>query len=115
MKGRVLVVDDEKNMGLVIGAMLDRAGFEVICFQDPKEALDLIESEELDAVITDLYMPGFGGMEVLAHAKRHQPQVPVVMITAFGTVESAVNALFASFTRLDASVHIVGGFAKTFA
>ncbi len=93
MKGRVLVVDDEKNMGLVIQAMLERAGFEVLCFSDAREAVDAIESEELDTIVTDLYMPGFGGMEVLEHAKRHQSQVPVVMITAFGTVESAVNAL----------------------
>ncbi len=93
MKGRVLVLDDEKNMVLVISAMLERAGFEVMAFQEPRAALEVIESEELDAVITDLYMPGVGGMEVLTHAKRFQPQVPVVMITAFGTVESAVNAL----------------------
>ena len=93
MKGRVLVVDDEKNMGLVIQAMLDRAGFEVLCFSDAREAVDAIESEELDAIVTDLYMPGAGGMEILEHAKRHQSQVPVVMITAFGTVESAVTAL----------------------
>ncbi len=93
MKGRVLVVDDEKNMGLVIQAMLDRAGFEVLCFSDAREAADAIESEELDAIVTDLYMPGFGGLEMLGHAKRHQSQVPVVMITAFGTVESAVTAL----------------------
>jgi two-component system response regulator AtoC len=93
MKGRVLVVDDEKNMGLVIQAMLERAGFEVLCFSDAREAVDAIESEELDTIVTDLYMPGFGGMEILQHAKRHQSQVPVVMITAFGTVESAVTAL----------------------
>jgi two-component system, NtrC family, response regulator AtoC len=93
MKGRVLVVDDEKNMGLVIQAMLERAGFEVLCYSDAREALDAIASEELDAVVTDLYMPGVGGMELLEHARRHQSQVPVVMITAFGTVESAVTAL----------------------
>ncbi|MBS1961035.1 MAG: sigma-54-dependent Fis family transcriptional regulator [Bdellovibrionales bacterium] len=93
MKGRVLVVDDEKNMGLVIQAMLDRAGFEVICFSEASDAIEAIEGEELDAIVTDLYMPGFGGMEILEHARRHQSQVPVVMITAFGTVESAVNAL----------------------
>jgi DNA-binding NtrC family response regulator len=93
MNGRVLVVDDEKNMGLVIQAMLDRAGFEVLCFSEAREAADAIESEELDAIVTDLYMPGVGGMEILEHARRHQPQVPVVMITAFGTVESAVTAL----------------------
>lgn len=93
MKGRVLVVDDEKNMGLVIQAMLERDGFEVVFFQESGEALSAIESEELDVVVTDLYMPGHGGMEILGHCKRHQPQVPVVMITAFGTVESAVTAL----------------------
>src|SRR4051812_44708332 len=93
MKGRVLVVDDEKNMGLVIQAMLERAGFEVLGYSDAREAVDAIETEELDTIVTDLYMPGFGGMEILDHAKRHQSQVPVVMITAFGTVESAVTAL----------------------
>lgn len=93
MKGRVLIVDDEKNMGLVIQAMLERAGFEVLCFFDASEAAASIESEELDAVVTDLYMPGVGGMEILKHVKMHQPETPVVMITAFGTVESAVTAL----------------------
>ncbi len=93
MTGRVLVVDDEKNMGLVIQAMLERAGFEVLCFFEAAEAAEAIEGEELDAVVTDLYMPGMGGMELLKHVKMHQPEVPVVMITAFGTVESAVAAL----------------------
>jgi two-component system response regulator AtoC len=93
VKGRILVVDDEKNMGLVIHAMLERAGFEVLGFQDSDQALEAIESEDLDVIVTDLYMPGAGGMEILAHAKKHQPRVPVVMITAFGTVESAVSAL----------------------
>jgi DNA-binding NtrC family response regulator len=93
MKGRVLVVDDEKNMGLVIQATLERAGFEVLYFHDSREAMEAVESDDLDAIVTDLHMPGFGGMEVLAHARTHRPQVPVVMITAFGTVESAVSAL----------------------
>jgi DNA-binding NtrC family response regulator len=93
MKGRVLVVDDERNMGMVIQATLERADFEVLYFHDSKEAAEAIESDDLDAVVTDLHMPGFGGMEILAHARKHQPQVPVVMITAFGTVESAVSAL----------------------
>jgi DNA-binding NtrC family response regulator len=93
MKGRVLVVDDERNMGLVIQATLERAGFEVLYFHESKDAMEAIESDDLDAIVTDLHMPGFGGMEVLAHARAHRPQVPVVMITAFGTVESAVSAL----------------------
>lgn len=93
MKGRVLVVDDEKNIGFVIQAMLEREGFEVLLYQDSAPALEAIESEELDAVVTDLYMPGPGGMEILDFCRTHQPGLPVVMITAFGTVESAVAAL----------------------
>lgn len=93
MKGRVLVVDDEKNIGIVVQAMLERAGFEVLVFQESSHAMETIESEELDAVVTDLYMPGPGGMEILDFCKKTRPDLPVVMITAFGTVESAVGAL----------------------
>jgi len=93
MKGRVLVVDDEKNIGIVVQAMLERAGFEVLLFQESASALETIESEDLDAVVTDLYMPGPGGMEILDFCKTSRPDLPVVMITAFGTVESAVAAL----------------------
>lgn len=91
--GRVLVVDDEKNIGLVIETMLDRAGFEVVTFSDSQAALDAIKDEEFDAVITDLYMPGADGMEVLNLCKAIAPPPPVIMITAFGTVDAAVAAL----------------------
>ena len=93
LQGRVLVIDDEKNITFVVQAMLERAGFEAIVFNDSTEALDALSSEEVDAIITDLYMPGQGGMEVLEACQKNYPQVPVVIITAFGTVESAVNAL----------------------
>ena len=93
MKGRVLVVDDEKNITLVIAAMLERAGFEAIIYNDSVEALATIDSEEIDTVVTDLYMPGPDGMEILKHCQLNHPQLPVVIITAFGTVESAVSAL----------------------
>ncbi len=93
MLGRVLVVDDEKNITFVIQAMLERAGFEAVVFNDSVEALDAIASEDVDVVVTDLYMPGPGGMEILDFCHKNQPQVPVVVITAYGTVESAVTAL----------------------
>ena len=93
MQGRVLVVDDEKNITVVIQAMLERAGFEVITFNDSAEALEAISSEDIDLVITDLYMPGLGGMEILEYCQKNMSQLPVVMITAYGTVESAVDAL----------------------
>jgi two-component system response regulator AtoC len=96
-KGRILVVDDEKNITFVIRAMLEKSGYEALVFNDSAEAIQGIDesvgAEDLDAVVTDLYMPGPGGMDILEHCKREHPQLPVVIITAFGTVEAAVSAL----------------------
>lgn len=93
MAGRVLVVDDEKNITFVIQAMLKKADIEAIAFNESAEALEAVQSEDVDAVITDLYMPGPGGMEILEYCQKNYPQLPVVIITAYGTVESAVSAL----------------------
>ena len=93
MLGRALIVDDEKNISFVIQAMLERASFETIVFNDSSEALEAIATEDIDVVITDLYMPGQGGMEILDYCQKNHPQLPVVIITAYGTVESAVSAL----------------------
>lgn len=93
MKGKVLVVDDEKNITLVVQAMLERAGLEALVFNDSKDALQAIPEGDFHAVITDLYMPGANGMEILRQVQATRPRVPVVVITAFGTVEAAVSAL----------------------
>jgi len=93
VSGRVLVVDDEKNITLVIQAMLEKAGYEAAVFNDSIEAVESIENEDPDVIVTDLHMPGKGGMEILEYCQKNFPQLPVVIITAFGTVESAVAAL----------------------
>jgi nitrogen regulation protein NR(I) len=93
VQGRVLVVDDEKNITFVIQAMLEKAGFEAIVFNHSSEALEALSSEDIDLVITDLYMPGPGGMEILEYCQKNFSQLPIVIITAYGTVESAVSAL----------------------
>lgn len=93
VQGRVLVIDDEKNITFVVQAILERAGYEAIIFNDSAEALESIGTDDVDMIITDLYMPGPGGMEILEFCQRNFPQLPVVIITAYGTVESAVNAL----------------------
>jgi DNA-binding NtrC family response regulator len=93
MNGRVLVVDDEKNLTLVLKEILSRAGFEVLAFNDPEKALESLESEPLDAVITDLAMPGKDGFAILDFCRKFRPEVPVILLTAFGTVDSAVAAL----------------------
>jgi len=91
--GRVLVVDDEKNITFVIQAMLEKVGYEAAIYVDSREALESLQDEDPDVVITDLHMPGPGGMEILEHCQKNFPQLPVVVITAYGTVESAVSAL----------------------
>ncbi|MEK6706210.1 MAG: sigma-54 dependent transcriptional regulator [Bdellovibrionota bacterium] len=93
MSGKVLVIDDEKNITLVIQAMLERAGFKAAVFNDSRTAIKSIEGLAPDLVITDLYMPGTGGMDVLEYCQKNHHQLPVVIITAYGTIEAAVQAL----------------------
>ncbi len=90
---RVLVVDDEKNITLVVQAMLERAGFQVTALNDSSRVAETLDEEEFHAVLSDLQMPGLGGMEILAHCKAEYPELPVVILTAYGTVENAVQAL----------------------
>ena len=90
---KVLIVDDELNMRLVLAAMLKKEGYEVSSAADGSEALDILKSGGIDAVITDLKMPNIDGMELLGRMSDKFPEVPVVMITAHGTVATAVEAL----------------------
>jgi len=87
LKAKVLVLDD------VLKAILEKREYEVVGFTDAKEALDALRNEKFDAAITDLYMPEIDGMAFLQEVKRLYPGLPVVMITAFGTVDSAVDAI----------------------
>lgn len=92
----MLVVDDEKNITIVVEAILAKDGFEVVVFNDSRQAiqaLDPAKNERWDTVVTDLYMPGISGMDILRYCQTHRAHVPVVVITAYGTVESAVAAL----------------------
>jgi len=94
-RARILVADDEPNLRRVLSAMLRRDGHEVIQATDGAEAVELITTggSELDVVITDLRMPSVDGMGVLRHAAKTFPQVPVIMITAYGSVGQAVEAI----------------------
>lgn len=91
--GSVLVLDDERNIVTVLKAILEKRNFTVEGFTDPREALDALRSHKFDAAVTDLYMPDIDGMAFLEESKRLYPGLPVVMITAFGTVDSAVDAI----------------------
>ncbi len=88
---KILVADDEQNLRRVLVAMLRRDGHEVVQAASGLEAIDRLA--EVDVVITDLRMPGADGMEVLRTASKNYPQTPVIMITAYGSVGQAVEAI----------------------
>jgi two-component system NtrC family response regulator len=89
----ILIVDDEKNYLVVLEALLVDAGYEVITSDNTTEALEITMSHDLDLVITDMRMPGPDGMEFLAQLRSRQPDPPVIMMTAYATVEKAVEAM----------------------
>ncbi len=89
----ILVVDDEKNYLVVLDALLTAEGYEVITVDNAKDALKHITDSDVDLVITDMKMPGMDGMELLKESKRINPDIPVIMMTAYGTIEMAVEAM----------------------
>jgi DNA-binding NtrC family response regulator len=89
---RVLVADDELNMRRVLEAILRREGYEVVTAANGAEALAAM-NRTVHTVITDLKMPGLDGMGLLRKLQTEYPEVPVVMITAHGSVENAVEAV----------------------
>jgi nitrogen regulation protein NR(I) len=90
---QILVADDEPNLRRVLSAQLHRDGYEVIAVEDGQAALEALTLHHVDVVITDLRMPRIDGMELLRHVTETYPDVPVIMITAHGTVDTAVEAL----------------------
>ena len=90
---RILVVDDEESLRRVTQLRLEAAGYHVNAVPDGFQALDLLAKEGFDLVLTDLKMPGMTGIELLKRIREDYPDVVVILITAFGTVESAVEAV----------------------
>jgi nitrogen regulation protein NR(I) len=90
---QILVVDDEANLRRVLAAQLGREGYEVHLAEDGEQGLAFLRDHHIDLVITDLRMPKIDGMELLRVALRENPQLPVVLLTAHGTVDNAVEAL----------------------
>src|SRR5688572_11615747 len=90
---QILVVDDEPNLRRVLSAQLVRDGYDVHTAEDGEEGLSMLREHHIDMVITDLKMPKVDGMELLRRALKLDPDMPVVIITAHGTVDNAVEAL----------------------
>ncbi len=93
---RILLVDDEPNLRKVLGALLEQAGYEVHAEADGEQALRRVRTAPrgtFDAVVTDLRMPKMGGMELLKALGSEQSDLPVVILTAHGSVDTAVEAV----------------------
>lgn len=92
-KAKILVVDDEESLREFLEIMLKREGYDVTTAANGEEALKHLKKMSFDLVMTDLQMPKVHGMEVLATAKDMDPELVVIVITAFGSTESAVEAM----------------------
>jgi two-component system NtrC family response regulator len=91
--GTVLVVDDDESFRTIVAINLDEEGYDVVQAAGGEQALELFASGSFDLVLTDLRMPGMDGHEVLRKVKYARPSVPVIVITAFGSIEGAVEAM----------------------
>ena len=92
-RDRILIVDDEKDICDILFRLLKREGYTPLVAHDGETALEMIRLGMPGAVVSDVMMPGMGGMGLLRETKRFDPTVPVLMITGYGGIEGAVEAI----------------------
>jgi DNA-binding NtrC family response regulator len=108
MKRRILVVDDEKDMlALLRRIITEKTEYDAVLQNNPSKAVEMIEQEPFDLVITDLKMPKMDGIALLEEVKRIRPSAAVIIMTAYATIETAVEA-----TRKGAFDYITKPFRK---
>jgi len=94
MPEKILIVDDEVDMLELLQRIIeDKTSYQVVTTPDPQEVPRLMEETPVDLIITDLRMPGLNGMELMEVIRKKDDQIPVVILTAYGTIESAVEAM----------------------
>ena len=94
MSAKILIIDDETDMLVMLEMLItDKTPHEVVTTNNPFEIEELLSKHDFNIVITDLKMPMLDGIEVLDAVKRKDPEIPVIMITAFGTLEAAQEAV----------------------
>jgi signal transduction histidine kinase/FixJ family two-component response regulator len=89
----VLVVDDEPGIAKLCERLLTRAGFRTMAFTEPKKAMSYMRNERVDLLLVDIRMPEVDGFSVISFAKEQQPDIATLIMTGFGTVETAIKAL----------------------
>jgi len=89
----VLVVDDESGIALLCDRVLSRAGYEVVSETNPRVAIEDLQQKRFDLLLVDIRMPEVDGFDVISRAQMVQPDIAVLVMTGFGTVETAIRAL----------------------
>ncbi|MFY9232976.1 MAG: response regulator, partial [Fimbriimonadaceae bacterium] len=92
-KKTLLIVDDEPNIRRILQAAFEKAGYAPLLAEDGHQALSILEDRQVDCVLTDVTMPGMTGYELLRAARNLRPDLPVVIMTAYGTIPHAVQAI----------------------
>jgi DNA-binding NtrC family response regulator len=90
---RVMIIDDERSILETVQILLRGEGFDVVGMQNPREALQRMDDLAPDIVLTDIRMPGLTGLEVLAHMREYDPEIPVILMTAQASLQTAVQAV----------------------
>lgn len=92
-KDRVLIVDDELPVRLTVRELLRRAGYDALAVASSEEALEVIQAQPVDLILIDLVMPGIGGIELMHRLQEVAPDTVVIVLTARGSMETAIEAL----------------------
>ena len=93
MSERIVIIDDEEKMRRILEMDLSEQGYEIYLAQGGEEGIKILQEKDVDLVITDMKMPGIDGLKVLEMAKELDPDRPVILMTAYGTIETAVKAI----------------------
>jgi two-component system response regulator AtoC len=93
MQRTVLVVDDERNMLLVMQMALEEVGYRVLTAERAEDAVQMLHDPELDVILTDLKMPGMSGKEFIGVCQQQRDDVPVIVVTAYGSIQSAIECI----------------------
>ncbi len=93
MRGKILIVDDEQMMCEMLEDDLKRKGFHPTCYISAEKALDALKTESFDVLLTDLNLPNMNGIELCERVVDNRPDIPVIVITAFGSMETAIAAI----------------------
>lgn len=93
MKGKILIVDDEKGILDTLSGILEDEGYDVFLIEDAETALEILEKEEIDLIFLDVWLPKMSGIEAIKIIKEKDSDIPIIMISGHGNVEIAVEAI----------------------